>query len=1188
MASSSSSLLSGSPCPSKCHVFLSFNSEDNHKNFVGHLCKRLSFEGVYTIRNDEKLELLEPIEESRFFLVLLSENYVASIQCLDELVKIIDCWERMGKMVVPIFYNVDPIDVRDQRGKVAEAFVKHEEVFREYMEKVQRWKDALTKVASICGWDSQQWEDKILIEQIARDISDKLIYTSSSNGSDFVGMGSHITEMERILHFESNAVHMVGIWGMGGIGKTTIAKVIYDKLCSKFEVHCFLANVKENFREHGATSLQQKILLEKRKINTWTFNANFSIIKRRLCHKKVLLVLDDVDDLKQLEALAREPDWFGQGSRIIITTRDKHLLFTHGVKDIYDVQYLNTDQALQLFSQHAFKQNNPKIEYLGLSKQFTSFAKGLPLALKVLGAFLNDKTMLKWQSVQNELAMIPDLKIHDVLRVSFDGLDDTQKDVFLDIACFFNEENKEFVRDILEGCGFFPDIAFAVLEDKALITISNNSLLMHDLLKEMGHEIVQEESKDPGKRSRLWIPDDIFQVLAKNMGTQMIEGIVLNMSKIREMHLSSETFAKMHSLRLLKFYSTSAKPISTVHLPDEGLRSLSSKLRLLHWECFPSKSLPSSFHAEKLVELRLVASNVEQLWTGVQDLVNLKRIDLSYSRYLTRIPDLSKAQNLERLELVTCQNLVEVSSSVQCLNKLVSLDLSDCKNLRSLSGGINLKSLKALILTSCSSLSEFPEISGDVECLSFSGTAIEELPQSIGSLPTLAHLYLKNCTRLKKLPSSIAKLTSLSAMFLSGCLNITKIPEIPQNVECLDLSNTAIEEVPSAICTLSRLSALNLSNCKRLKSFPNGICKLGCLRRLSLSGCSELEGFHNLKSLPCLQSLDLSSCDLSEFPSNLSDLSSLEDLDLSKNNFQSLPATFKILSKLKLLNLSHCKRLMYLLEIPPCIKVLKACHCTSLEIVPRIKSLWEPNIECWDFANCFTLNQTETNNIVEDAQGSILHMATASKQDDDNKRYRSQFRYPGGEIPEWFCKKDTGSSLTLMLSSNGRPLLGISFCVVISCEIPSAVRNVCCKCHLKAVKGESDDRFFTSHYWAGNEEILNSDNIFLWFNSWETESAKGDNGFNKYYQASFEFLASDHSNKLINMKKCGVHLLYSEETNESQVKTADKNFTAVSEDCWVLTREDTNNKRGRDDDCFTGSKPYESGRSNKRIRRCSA
>ncbi|KAF2297222.1 hypothetical protein GH714_019603 [Hevea brasiliensis] len=158
------------------------------------------------------------------------------------------------------------------------------------------------------------------------------------------------------------------------------------------------------------------------------------------------------------------------------------------------------------------------------------------------------------------------------------------------------------------------------------------------------------------------------------------------------------------------------------------------------------------------------------------------------------------------------------------------------------------------------------------------------------------------------------------------------------------------------------------------------------------------------------------------------------------------------------------------------------------------------------------------------------------------QRYRSQFRYPGGEIPEWFCKKDTGSSLTLMLSSNGRPLLGISFCVVISCEIPSVVRNVCCKCHLKAVKGESDDRFFTSHYWAGNEEILNSDNIFLWFNSWETESAKGDNGFNKYYQASFEFLASDHSNKLINMKKCGVHLLYSEETNESQVKTADKNL----------------------------------------------
>lgn len=365
--------------------------------------------------------------------------------------------------------------------------------------------------------------------------------------------------------------------------------------------------------------------------------------------------------------------------------------------------------------------------------------------------------------------------------------------------------------------------------------------------------------------------------------------------------------------------------------------------------------------------------------------MNLKRIDLSYSRYLTTIPDLSKAQNLERMELWTCQNLVELSSSVRCLNKLVYLNMSDCKNLRSLWGGINLKSLKALILTSCSNLTEFPEISGDVRFICFSGTAIEELPQSIGSLPTLANLSLKNCTRLKKLPSSITNLTSLSQLFLSGCLNITKIPDIPKNVECLDLSGTAIEEVPSTIFTLSSLSALNLSNCKRLKSFPDSMCELGCLKTLSLAGCSELEGFHNLKSLPCLQSLDLSSCDLSDFPSNLSDLSSLEDLDLSKNNFRSLPASIKNLSKLKLLNLSHCKRLMCMLEIPPCIKILNACHCTSLKIVPRIKSLWEPNIDCWDFANCSTLNQMETNNIVEDAQAVILHMATASKQVHENK-----------------------------------------------------------------------------------------------------------------------------------------------------------------------------------------------------------
>ncbi|EEF40575.1 TMV resistance protein N, putative [Ricinus communis] len=1009
--SSSSSLLPGSACSSKYNVILSFKDEDN--NFVSHLYRKLSLEGIHTVENGGKLEFPVAIQESRLIVVVLSEKYACSAQCLDELVKITDCWEKTRKMVVPIFHNVDPDDLGNQRGKVAEAFAKHEENFKE---KVKMWKDALTKVASICGWDSLQWEETIFIEQIVRDISDKLIYTSSTDTSELVGMGSHIAEMEKKLCLELNGVHMVGIWGMGGIGKTTIAKLIYDMLSSQFEVHCFLSNVKEHFEKHGAAVLQQKllsnVLSERRSLNAWTFNASFNVIKRALHHRKVLLVLDDVDDYKQLEALAREPNWFGEGSRIIITSRDYHLLDSHGVESIYEVQYLKTDHALQLFSLHAFKQNNAKIEYLELTKQFSSYAKGLPLAVKVFGSFLNGRNILEWQSVKNKLAKIPCIGIHDVLRISFEGLDETQRDVFLDIACFFNGLSKEFARDILGGCGFFPDIAFAVLKDKALITIDDNELLVHDLLREMGHEIVYQESKEePGKRSRLWIPDDIFHVLTKSTGTKIVEGIFLDTFKVRKMHLSSEAFAKMRNLRMLKFYYTGSKYMNKVHLPDEGLHYMSSNLRLFHWEGYPSKSLPSSFHAENLIELNLVGSNLEQLWTGVQHLVNLKRIDLSYSRHLTRIPDLSKAQNLERMELTTCQNLAAVSSSVQCLNKLVFLDLSDCTNLRSLPGGINLNSLKALVLTSCSNLAKLPEISGDIRFLCLSGTAIEELPQ----------------------------------------------------------------------------------------------------------------------------------------------------------------------------------RLRCLLDVPPCIKILKAWHCTSLEAIPRIKSLWEPDVEYWDFANCFNLDQKETSNLAEDAQWSFLVMETASKQVHDYKGNPGQFCFPGSEVPESFCNEDIRSSLTFMLPSNGRQLMGIALCVVLGSEEPYSVSKVrcCCKCHFKSTN--QDDLIFTSQYGSINHEnvTLNSDHILLWFESWKSRSDKLNNSFTECHEASFEFCISYGFKKHINVRKYGVHLIYAEETSENPPNIFHKQLSALNQDSSQPMGEDRNTKRRRSrSDDFTAKEEQQPNR--KRVKVCSA
>jgi hypothetical protein len=360
------------------------------------------------------------------------------------------------------------------------------------------------------------------IDEIIERVNLKLVKKTCFQVAQYpIGIEIHVQDLKLLLNTEKNErTCMLGIFGTGGIGKTTLAKAIYNSIASQFESSCFLENIRETSSQKGLIDLQNKLLSiilggSSRMVDN--VDQGITLIEKRLHQLRILVVLDDVDHSDHLEKIVGKGDWFGLGSRIIITTRDKHLLTKHQVL-AYEVKELDHYKALQLFSWHAFNKCKPDDDYVKITEDVVHYTKGLPLALTVLGSTLKGRDILYWKSKLDEYKIIPHNDIQKKLRISFDGLDENAKNIFLDIACFFKGEKVEYVTKILDSTrGFQSYTSIEELKNKCLITQSWNTLEMHDLLQEMGREIVRQESPNqPGKRSRLWFHEDVCDVLEGN------------------------------------------------------------------------------------------------------------------------------------------------------------------------------------------------------------------------------------------------------------------------------------------------------------------------------------------------------------------------------------------------------------------------------------------------------------------------------------------------------------------------------------------------------------------------------------------------------------------------------------------------------------------------------------------------
>ncbi|KAG0590527.1 hypothetical protein KC19_1G106300 [Ceratodon purpureus] len=943
-------------------VFLNHRGPDVKATFVAHLEDALRCAGFRPFLDARSLMKGNPalksidqaLDAAKVHVAVLSKRYAESKYCLNELVAMM----RSGKPVIPVFYDVEPEDLRwMKKGSFAEAFLKHKSKGRT-QKKLQEWTDALGALAGItafCSADYKRDEAKLkreVVNEVAR-------LTPSNDPVDVepyrVGLQRRANACIQMSDNMGAGTGILGLVGMGGVGKTTLAREIYNHFVAekKFRNMTFLEIHRDSSTsdvEVGSTwvrELQKQLLWDLLRVQTSTSNDYSSWFRKVASVGPVLIVMDNVYKLNQFEVLVPFVSDLHPGSRIIVTSRDRSVCNNVAGRSklehcLYDVSTLDVEESNMLFNWHAFQADEAPEELKGVSKEVVKGCGGLPLALKVIGSSLFD---VRWDDDSEAIwleavhALRQNLDVKGVLKWSYDRLSKPEKHMFLDIACLFCnhrvEEASAYWRSCEDctSCGGvqYPQTSLRSLRNMNLVSVDfRTTFKMHDLLIDLGQEI--------GKKAKKHFVNGSVAEASIMMKQGTNKTLSLSLIGSRKRKFEVEDFASMPNLHFLEL------PDGCVVNGD--FRRISTKIRWLRWRGVVLDCIPLGLDVSCLTSLDFSRStNLASLWTesqyNLKGFPNLLSLNLSHCTSITKLPDcIGQSSHLGVLDLDRCYKLEMLPNSIGQLQELKTLQLEWCSSLKGLPESIG-------------------QASGLHRVSLFGCTKLKKLPESIGQLQQLRHLELTYCTSLTAMPDSIGALSNLESLFAEGCTSLMKLPPsiglcsnlrdlcVGASAECqtfsdghigeawsrlwylqlykcggfgsllaygalkslkwLVLEDSTVTELPESIGLLMGLVQLDIA-CERLQCLPNSIGDLKLLSHLGLRRCDNLNRLpKTLGGLSSLKMLWIDSCPIRKLPRSIGQLSELRKLEMTGcKNLQKLPTSIRNLKGLRRFKLRDC------------------------------------------------------------------------------------------------------------------------------------------------------------------------------------------------------------------------------------------------------------------------------------------